>query len=64
MKMEGTLRSARHANTADLCAVVAPALDGTSEDRAVSTMSHRDVVDHETLLTAYEEQICTEETAS
>ena len=35
-------------------------LDGTPEDRAVFTLSHPDVVDHNTRLAAYEEQVCAE----
>jgi hypothetical protein len=35
-------------------------LDGTAEDRAVFTLFHPDVVDHDTRLTAYEEQVCAE----
>jgi hypothetical protein len=35
-------------------------LDGTPEDRAVFTFSHPDVLDHDTRLTAYEEQVCAE----
>jgi hypothetical protein len=34
-------------------------LDGTPEDRAVFTLSHPDVVEHDSRLTAYEEQVCT-----
>ena len=34
-------------------------LDGTPEDRAVFTLSHPDVVEHDSRLTAYEEQLCT-----
>ncbi|HEX2302623.1 MAG TPA: hypothetical protein VHH57_03280 [Gaiella sp.] len=34
-------------------------LDGTPEDRAVFTLSHPDVVEHDARLTAYEEQVCT-----
>ena len=34
-------------------------LDGTPEDRAVFTLSHPDVVEHESRLTAYEEEVCT-----
>ena len=33
-------------------------LDGTPEDRAVFTFSHPDIVEHDTRLTAYEEQVC------
>ena len=33
-------------------------LDGTPEDRAVFHLSHPDVADHESRLTAYEEQVC------
>ena len=35
-------------------------LDGTPEDRAAFTFSHPDVLDHDTRLTAYEEQVCAE----
>ncbi len=35
-------------------------LDGTPEDRAVFTFSHPDVVEHDSRLTAYEEQRCTD----
>ena len=35
-------------------------LDGTPEDRAVFTLSHPDVVEHDSRITAYEEQLCTE----
>ena len=35
-------------------------LDGTPEDRAVLTHSHPDVVEHDSRITAYEEQLCTE----
>ena len=34
-------------------------LDGTPEDRAVFTLSHPDVAEHESRLTAYEEKVCT-----
>ena len=34
-------------------------VDGTPEDRAVFTFSHPDIVEHDTRLTAYEEQVCT-----
>ena len=34
-------------------------LDGTPEDRAVFTLSHPDVVEQDSRLTAYEEQVCT-----
>ena len=34
-------------------------LDGTPEDRAVFTLSHPDVVEHESRVTAYEEEVCT-----
>ena len=34
-------------------------LEGTPEDRAVFTLSHPDVVEHESRLTAYEEEVCT-----
>jgi hypothetical protein len=34
-------------------------LDGTPEDRAVFTLSHPDVVEQGSRLTAYEEQVCT-----
>ncbi len=33
-------------------------LDGTPEDRAVFHLSHPDIVEHESRLTAYEEQVC------
>ena len=33
-------------------------LDGTPEDRAVFTLSHPDIVEHDTRLMAYEEQVC------
>jgi hypothetical protein len=35
-------------------------VDSTAEDRAVFTFSHPDVVEHDSRLTAYEEQVCTE----
>ena len=34
-------------------------VDGTPEDRAVFTFSHPDVVEHDSRLTAYEEEVCT-----
>ena len=34
-------------------------LDGTPEDRAVFTLSHPDVIEQNSRLTAYEEQVCT-----
>jgi hypothetical protein len=34
-------------------------LDGTPEDRAVFTLSHPDVAEQDSRLTAYEEQVCT-----
>ena len=33
-------------------------MDGTPEDRAVFTLAHPDVVEQDSRLTAYEEQVC------
>lgn len=35
-------------------------LDGTAEDRAVFNFFHPDIVEHDTRVTAYDEQVCTE----